>query len=234
MSDLILIVEDEPDLVDTVAYALEQTGFKTRAALSGSEAIEQLRQRPLPDLVLLDLMLPDASGIDICKRMRGDPETRDIPVLMLTAKTEEADRIAGLEVGADDYVVKPFSVRELMLRVRAILRRRAGGSATSRVVELGRLRVDLDTQQVSVAGEAIVLSSLEFRLLAHFLKNQGEVLSRDRLLQQVWGISAPIQTRTVDVYVMRLREKLEAAGGYLRTVRGAGYVFSPEQDEVDI
>ena len=232
MRKLILIIEDEQDLVDTLSYSLQQSGFETRAALSGAEAFEQLQRKPLPNLVLLDLMLPDTSGMDICRQMKADPKMRQIPVLMLTAKSDETDRIGGFEAGADDYVVKPFSVRELQLRIEAILRRGTESVDRGRRIECGILTVDLDTHEVLVDGQPVILSSLEFRLLAFFLKNQGHVLSRDQLLEKVWGIASNVQTRTVDVHIMRLREKLGEAGEYVATVRGFGYRFLNEPNGV--
>ena len=233
MSELILIVEDEKDLVKTLEYNLQREGYKTRSALNGKSAIEQAIQEPLPDLILLDLMLPDASGIEVCKKLRASEKTREIPVLMLTAKGEEIDRVVGFEVGADDYVVKPFSVRELMLRVKAILRRKQPRTDEEQRLSFGILRVDVPAHQVWVSDQEVRLTALEFKLLVTLLTRKGRVQSRDALLSDVWGIDADVTTRTVDTHVKRLREKLGEAGGYIETLRGVGYRFvaRPDGDE---
>jgi two-component system phosphate regulon response regulator PhoB len=222
---VILLVDDEPDIVDTLAYNLQQEGYRTRAAKLGAEAVRLAKERPAPDLVLLDLMLPDISGTEVCRQLRGDELTRGVPVIMLTAKDAEIDRVVGFEVGADDYVTKPFSVRELMLRIRAVLRRAkdAPPTASAKSIEFGRLRVDPDAHQLWVDGQEIVLTALEFRLLTTLLDRRGRVQTRTTLLEDVWGIHADITTRTVDTHVKRLREKLGAAGDYVETIRGVGY-----------
>jgi two-component system, OmpR family, phosphate regulon response regulator PhoB len=222
---LILVVDDEADIVDTLVYNLQQEGYRTRSAKSGSEAVKQARERPTPDLVLLDLMLPDISGTEVCRVLRADEATRRIPVIMLTAKDAEIDRVVGFEVGADDYVTKPFSVRELMLRIRAVLRRAkdAPPATSARILEFGLLRVDPEAHQVWAGGQEVVLTALEFRLLTTLLERRGRVQTRTTLLEDVWGIHADITTRTVDTHVKRLREKLGAAGDYVETIRGVGY-----------
>jgi two-component system phosphate regulon response regulator PhoB len=223
---LILVVDDEADIVDTLVYNLEQEGYRTRSARSGVEALKSSRERPIPDLVLLDLMLPDISGTEICREMRRDEALRRIPVVMLTAKDAEIDRVVGFEIGADDYVTKPFSVRELMLRVRAVLRRsKDGGSAAppAKRLQFGIMEVDPEAHQLWVEGAEIVLTALEFRLLLTLLERRGRVQTRTTLLEDVWGIHADITTRTVDTHVKRLREKLGAAGEYVETIRGVGY-----------
>ena len=222
---LILVVDDEADIVDTLTYNLQQEGFRTRAARSGAEALKCGSERPTPDLVLLDLMLPDISGTEVCRAFRQDEALRRVPVIMLTAKDAEIDRVVGFEVGADDYVTKPFSVRELLLRVRAVLRRTkdAPSSPTAKKVEFGKLRVDPDAHQVWVGSDEIVLTALEFRLLSTLLERRGRVQTRTTLLEDVWGIHADITTRTVDTHVKRLREKLSSAGDYVETIRGVGY-----------
>jgi two-component system, OmpR family, phosphate regulon response regulator PhoB len=231
MSARILIVEDEADLVGVLQYNLRKEGHTVRATGTGAEALRLLDEDPLPELVLLDLMLPDISGIDVCRHLRAEERTRKIPVLMLTARGEEADRVRGFEVGADDYVTKPFSVRELMLRVRALLRRtsdkEAGGDGT-----FGALRVDNGAHRAWVDGEEVGLTALEFRLLGAFLERKGRVQTREALLADVWDIHADITTRTVDTHVKRLREKLGPAGDYIETVRGVGYRFRSAPDEV--
>lgn len=222
---LILVVDDEADIVDTLVYNLQQEGYRTRAARTGQEALRCAKERPAPDLILLDLMLPDMSGTEVCRSLRGDAETRPVPVVMLTAKDDEIDRVVGFEVGADDYVTKPFSVRELMLRIRAVLRRarEVAPPQASRHLAFGRLRVDADAHQVWVDEQEIVLTALEFRLLSTLLERRGRVQTRTTLLEDVWGIHADITTRTVDTHVKRLREKLGAAGDYVETIRGVGY-----------
>ena len=229
MPDLILIVDDEKDLVETLAYNLRQSGFDTCCAYTGGEAVRMTRQSRPPDLVLLDLMLPDILGTDVCRMIRENPHTRELPVLMLTARGEASDRISGLEYGADDYVVKPFSVRELILRIEAILRRRSNAEEKSRTIALGALTIDLDARKAALDGEPLTLSSLEWRLLSFLLENRGRAHSRAELLNKVWDIQANVQTRTVDVHVKRLRDKLGEAGRCIRTVRGFGYRFDPDE-----
>ncbi len=231
MSGLILIVDDEQDLIDTLRYNLACSGFDTRCTPSGCEAVQRSRQEPLPDLVLLDFMLPDILGTDVCRMIRQEPLTQDMPVIMLTARGEETDRINGLECGADDYVVKPFSVRELMLRIEAILRRRGQLQPAERTVRFGLLSMDYGSHAAFIDQTPLELSALEFRLLGHLLENRGRVQSRRDLLRRVWEIHTDLQTRTVDVHVKRLRDKLGEAGGYIRTVRGFGYCFVQHPDE---
>ncbi|MBA2661258.1 MAG: response regulator transcription factor [Bradymonadaceae bacterium] len=228
MSILILIVEDEQDLARTLKYNLEREGYATRCALTASDALLFARQEPLPDLVLLDLMLPDMSGTEVCRRLRQDELTQHVPVIILTAKGEEIDRVVGFEVGADDYVVKPFSVRELMLRVRAILRRAQPEEAAlpkDSDVVFGRLRLDVPGYRVWVDEQAVHLTALEFKLLTTLYQRKGRVQSREALLSDVWDITADVMTRTVDTHIKRLREKLGAAGDYIETLRGVGYCF---------
>jgi len=231
MSAKILIVEDEADLVGVLQYNLKKEGYAVRAAGTGAEGLRLIAEEPPPDLVVLDLMLPDISGIDVCRHVKGDVRTRGVPVLMLTAKGEEADRIRGFEVGADDYVTKPFSVRELMLRVKALLRRGAVGAPLPSDGVFGDLRVDKGAHRVWVGREEVVLTALEFRLLTAFLDRKGRVQTRDALLAEVWDIHADVTTRTVDTHVKRLREKLGDAGDYVETVRGVGYRFKASPGE---
>jgi two-component system phosphate regulon response regulator PhoB len=227
MAATILIVEDEQDLVDTLEFNFRREGFQTRRALTGAEGLVQATRSPVPDLILLDLMLPDTSGTEVCRRLRTDDRTRAVPVLMLTAKDEEVDRIVGFEVGADDYVTKPFSVRELMLRVRAILRRAKteGQAAANEEIISHRLRVNPAGHRVWVDNAEIVLTALEFRLLNTLLTRAGRVQTRDTLLTDVWGMQTGVTTRTVDTHVTRLRKKLGPAGAYIETLRGVGYRF---------
>jgi two-component system, OmpR family, phosphate regulon response regulator PhoB len=232
MTGTILIVEDERDLLESLAYSLQREGYQTRTAGTGREGLESARQDPPPDLVILDLMLPDISGIEVCRRLRADDRTHNLLVLMLTARGEEIDRVVGFEVGADDYVVKPFSVRELALRIRALLRRGRSEEAPSDQVVFGRLAIDVAAHRVFVDGEEVLLTALEFRLLTTFLERKGRAQSREVLLDTVWGIQADVTTRTVDTHVKRLREKIGAAGVYIETLRGVGYRFksSPIED----
>ena len=223
----ILIVEDEPDLREVLEFNLRQAGHEVLTAARAGDGLKLARQR-LPDLVLLDLMLPDRPGTDVCRELRGDPATRGIPILMLTARGEEIDRVVGFELGADDYVTKPFSMRELLLRIGAILRRARGEVEESTVVRFGRLKIDKAAHRVWVDDGEIELTSLEFKLLVMLHERKNRVQSRESLLEEVWGLAADITTRTVDTHVKRLREKLGMAADYIETVRGAGYRFAEE------
>ncbi len=233
MTETILIVDDERELVEILDYNCRREGYATRLAYTGGDALRQAALAPLPDLMLLDLMLPDISGTEVCKRIRANKATAGIPVLMLTAKGEEIDRVVGFEVGADDYVVKPFSVRELMLRIKAIFRRKILPSSDSDIVRYGILEVDRAGHRVFVDGEEVVLTALEFKLLNTFMDRRGRVQIREVLLTDVWDIHAEVTTRTVDTHIKRLREKLGHAGSYIETIRGVGYRFSsdPAEDE---
>lgn len=236
MAQRILIVDDEKDLASTLAYNLEREGFDTVTAHTGRAALDAAADAGAAlDLVILDLMLPDVSGFEVCRRLRQMERLKDVPVIMLTAKGEEIDRVVGFEVGADDYVVKPFSVRELLLRVKAILRRRGSEegppAAEGATIDFGILKVDEGGHRVWVSGEEIRLTALEFRLLITFLARRGRVQTREVLLSDVWGIEAEVTTRTVDTHVKRLREKLGAAGAYIETLRGVGYRLKPRPDE---
>ena len=223
----ILIVEDEADLASTVRFAFEREGFAVRVAHDGAHALIAAAEA-VPDLVVLDLMLPDVSGLEVCRRLRAGRETASVPILMLTARTDEIDRVVGFEVGADDYVAKPFSVRELVLRVRALLRR-AQPAATAppptlkMALRFGRLEILDDEVSVRVDGTEIALTSLELRLLRKLYDRRGRVQSREALLNEVWGEDKDVSERSVDTTMKRLREKLGAAGGYLETLRGHGY-----------
>ncbi len=225
MSARILVVDDEPDLLELVRFNLSQAGFRVETATSGREALESLRRSP-PDLMVLDLMLPDVSGNDIARQVRSDPGLTDLPILMLTAKSEEVDRVVGFELGADDYVPKPFSPRELTLRVRAVLRRRASAPAPGAGLEHGTLRVDPDRHRCFVEGEEVDLTAKEFRLLSTLMARPGRVLTRERLLDEVWGSEITVTSRTIDTHLKRLREKLGSAGDLIQTVRGVGYRFA--------
>jgi two-component system phosphate regulon response regulator PhoB len=231
-----MIVEDEPDLVRLVEFNLHQAGFETVSFDRCKEALSSASSTP-PDLVLLDLMLPDGSGSDVCRTLKNDPKTRHVPVIMVTAKGEEVDRVVGFELGADDYVVKPFSMRELVLRVKAILRRaepsEGESPAASDMINFGCLRVDRTAHRVFVEEEEVTLTALEFRLLSTLIERKNRVQSRDTLLEDVWGLRLQVETRTVDTHIKRLREKLGAAGAYIHTVRGVGYRFADTPSDVE-
>lgn len=219
----ILVVEDERDLADLLAYNLEKEGYQALTAASGLEGLE-LARRELPDLVVLDLMLPGMMGTEVCSTLRRTERTRGIPILILTARGDEVDRVVGFEIGADDYIVKPFSMRELMLRVRAILRRSGQEFApVERLLTLGPIVMDCAGHRVTVNGAEIDLTSTEYKLLLYLAEHGGRVLSRELLLQEVWGYNFVGDTRTVDTHVTRLRGKLGEAGELIRTVRGFGY-----------
>ncbi|GAC1548387.1 MAG: response regulator transcription factor [Myxococcales bacterium] len=218
----ILIVDEERDLVRVLEFNLQQAGYETVAAYDGEGALARVRQK-LPDLVVLDLMLPDLPGTEVCRQLKGDPRTRGIPVLMLTAKGDEVDRVVGFELGADDFVVKPFSVRELVLRIKAILRRGLPATEETPLGRVGPIRVDAEGHRCFVAGSEVVLTALEFKLLFTFMSRLGRVQTRETLLQDVWEMSSDLQTRTVDTHVKRLREKLGEGRDLIETVRGVGY-----------
>lgn len=228
----ILVIEDEPDLQQVLAYNLKQAGHDVLSSEKGAEGLRLARERH-PDLVLLDLMLPDLSGTDVCKALKEDKATRGIAVVMLTARGEEIDRVVGFELGADDYIVKPFSVRELLLRIQAILRRGKGEEKPEQEprIRFGCLEIDRAAHRVWVEGKEVELTALEFRLLLTLYDRRNRVQTRSALLDDVWGIQADITTRTVDTHVKRLREKLDAARDYVETVRGVGYRFRASPDE---
>ena len=219
----VLLVEDEPAQREILRYNLEAEGFAVIAARDGEEALERIAEG-LPDLILLDWMLPHVSGIEVCRRLRLRPETRSIPVIMLSARSEDVDKVRGLETAADDYVIKPYSVAELMARLRAHMRR-VRPAAAGMVLEWQDLRLDSETHRVSRSGAEIKLGPTEFRLLSAFLERPGRVFSREALLDRVWGRDIYVDSRTVGVHIGRLRKALMSAGGNdpLRTVRGTGY-----------
>ncbi len=224
MMHSILVVEDEKDIHDLVEYHLKQAGYSVLSDFTGETVLVQAR-RERPRLIILDLMLPDMDGKDICRALKSDSATRSIPVLMLTARAEEVDRIIGFELGADDYVTKPFSPRELVLRVGSILRKREVDREDVKVIEFADLRIDIEGHQVWVRRRSVQLTSIEFKLLVALACSRGRVKTRERLLDQVWGYSYEGYARTVDTHILRLREKLENAGAYIETVRGVGYRF---------
>lgn len=221
-SNRILIVEDEQDVVDMLTLNLRKAGgYMISTAADGASGLKKAREE-LPALIILDLMLPKMPGLEVCKVLKSDAATRHIPIIMLTAKAEEIDRIVGLEVGADDYVTKPFSPREIVLRIKAIMRR-GQGEAAKEAMTFGAITVDPERHHVAVGGKAIRLTSVEFKLLSMLMQRRGRVQSRDRLLNEVWGYESIIDTRTVDTHVRRLRKKLGKAADAIETVRGFGY-----------
>ena len=220
----ILIIEDESDVADLLEMTLRKAGFKASTTGDGASGLQKARDNR-PDFIILDLMLPKMSGLEVCRILKGDAGTAHIPILMLTAKAEEIDRIVGLEFGADDYVTKPFSPREVTLRIRAILRR---GEKPEETLKAGSIWIDPARHQVRVNGKRVHLTSLEFKLLRTLIQRRGRVQERDKLLNDVWGYESVIDTRTVDTHVRRLREKLGKAGDAIETVRGFGYRLREE------
>src|SRR6202167_5324913 len=223
----VLVIEDDKDIIELVKYNLEKDGFQVAASVDGATGLAQVRKTP-PDILILDLMLPKLSGLEICKEVRKDASLNRLPVLILTAKGEEADRVVGLELGADDYVTKPFSPRELVARVKALLRRTEPGTPAEKPIEIGVLRIDPAGYKVTRGGKPVPMSTLEFRLLYFLAARPDRVFTRDQLLDGVWGTERFVTPRSVDVYVRRLREKIETDPqhpAYMKTIRGAGYLF---------
>jgi two-component system, OmpR family, phosphate regulon response regulator PhoB len=221
----ILIIEDEADLADTLAYNLRMEGHSTQVAQDGTSGLRLANGAPRPDLVLLDLMLPDMSGVEVCRQIRAVTEGARPSVIMVTARGEEIDRVVGFEVGADDYVVKPFSIRELMLRVRAVLRRAQGSEQSDESLKHGPFLIDEAAHRVWIDGEEYPFTALEFRLLSLLLRRRGKVQTREVLLADVWNMDPSVNTRTVDKHVQRLRHKLGPAADFVETIRGVGYRF---------
>ena len=230
MNENLLVVEDEPDIRKNLEYNLGREGFKVSAGGSLNDANQKINNNNF-ELKILDLMLPDGSGLDLCKQIKNNIQTEAIPIIILTAKDDEVDKLLGFELGADDYVTKPFSVKELILRIKAVLKR---GDKKKDLVEVernfGDLVIDIDSHEVHVNSEQIILTALEFRLLRQLVDNRGRVQSRDHLLSEVWGYNAEVTTRTVDTHIKRLREKLGSMGKYVQTIRGVGYKFSRTPD----
>ena len=225
MKTRVLVVDDESDAIELIEYNLKGAGYQVFTAANGTKALEMAR-RHQPDVIVLDLMLPEVDGIEVCKTLRRNPETTEIPILMLTAKADEIDRVIGLEVGADDYVTKPFSPRELVLRIKNILRRgRLVSDKQPSVIELKDLVIDPERHEVTYRGKKVPLTVTEFKLLFILARRQGRIQSRERLLEDVWEYEADVFTRTVDTHMRRLRKKLGAASEYIETVRGVGYRF---------
>ena len=232
MSQHILVVEDEPDINKTVSYNIANEGLKPLSALNLTEAESYISSNNI-SLIILDLMLPDGSGLDFCKKLKSSNVYSDIPIIIVTAKDDEVDKVVGFELGADDYVTKPFSVRELMLRIKAILKRNSKNmtqNTSSKIETFGILSINEDSHEVFINDDEIILTALEFKLLKHLLDRRGRVQTRDQLLSDVWGYSAHITTRTVDTHVKRLREKMGVMGKHVQTIRGVGYRFSRNPD----
>jgi len=223
------MIEDEKDIVDLVEYHLKQSGFSVTSALDGSTGLERARKKR-PDLIILDLMLPEMDGKDICRSLKSNPLTQSIPILMLTAKAEETDRLIGFELGADDYVTKPFSPKELVLRVKAILRRKEVDHEGEKVIQIGDLLIDIDRHHVSIKKNSIDLTSTEFKLLVELATKKGRVQTRERLLDRVWGYTYEGYARTVDTHIRRLREKMGSYGDSIETIRGVGYRFREDNE----
>ena len=231
MSVNVLIIEDEPDIRKTIEYNLSKESYNVFQASSISEGEKAISEEKI-DVIILDLMLPDGSGLTLCRDIKSESKTKNIPVIILTAKTDEVDRVVGFELGADDYVTKPFSVRELILRVRAVLKR--GSSLHAKIDQsessFGGLKLNFDAHEVHVNGKEVLLTALEFKLLKHLVDRRGRVQTRNQLLEDVWGYSSEVTTRTVDTHIKRLREKLGSIGDYIQTIRGVGYRFSRNPD----
>lgn len=225
MAERVLIVDDEPDLLELVRFHLAQAGYEVTVSQSGRDGLEQVRRNP-PDLLVLDLMLPDLPGTEVCRKIRADAQLASLPILMLTAKSEEVDRVVGFELGADDYVAKPFSPRELTLRVGAILRRVHQEAAAGEALDREGLHLDPERHRCVVDGLDVDLTATEFRLLETLMRRPGRVMSRQSLLDEVWGTDIAVTERTIDTHLKRLREKLGSAGALIETVRGVGYRFS--------
>ena len=221
----ILIVEDEPDIRDTLSYNFEKEGFEVLSSPNGKSALKLLESNK-PNIVILDLMLPDMSGLDLCRQIKNDKMLSNTSIIMLTAKSEEVDRIVGFELGADDYVTKPFSVRELILRVKVLIKKHTTPENKDSSISLGSIYMNLDAHEVQINEKDIILTALEFKLLKHLLQRKGRVQTRDQLLGDVWGYSSQVTTRTVDTHIKRLREKLGVVADYIQTIRGVGYKFT--------
>lgn len=226
MKETILIVEDEKDIVRMLDYNLKKDGFAVLSSRNGEDALKTASEEH-PSLILLDLMLPGLNGLEVCRELKKDSRTAAIPVIMLTAKAQESDKILGLELGADDYVTKPFSPKELIARIRAVLRRVKEKNNLPEILKIGELAIDFSKIAVTVKGKPVALTAKEFELLKALIKAKGRVLSRDHLLDSIWGFdrAAEIETRTVDVHIRTLRKKLKSAAGYIITVKNYGYRF---------
>lgn len=224
----ILIIEDEKDIVSAIEYNLLKEGFKVFKAFDGESGLSLIKEK-LPNLVILDIMLPNVSGFDLCKILKNNPKTQNIPIIMLTARVDETDRVVGLELGADDYIIKPFSMRELIVRIKNILKRYNNNKKEEKtdknILKFHNLEINHDKHLVLVLGHNVFLTAKEFALLEYLAENKGKVFSREKLLDHIWGIDVAVETRTVDVHIRHLREKLKKAGEYIHTLRGVGYKF---------
>jgi two-component system phosphate regulon response regulator PhoB len=227
MKQKVLVVDDEPDVLELIEFNLRAAGYEVVTAGDGEEALKKA-QGIQPSLIVLDVMLPELDGLEVCKALRREPLTASIPIIMLTAKAAEIDRVLGLELGADDYVTKPFSPRELVLRVKNMLRRRQTEEEGETQVQIGDLRIDIPRHEVTVRGKRVELTATEFKLITVLAQRRGRVQSRERLLQDVWSYNHLVDTRTVDTHMRRLREKLGPAAKHLDTVRGVGYRFTDD------
>ena len=227
----ILVIDDEPDVTDLVAYHLRAKGYQVQTVTNASSSIGVARTL-LPDLVILDIMMPDLNGTQICRILRADPKLKNVPIVFLTAKAEESDRVSGFEVGCDDYICKPFSIKELMLRVQSILRRKTDGiPEETRRLQVGRIVVDVERHEATVNDRPVELTATEFKLLRLLMERRGRVQTREHLLINVWNYETEIETRTVDTHVRRLREKLGSEADRIETIRGVGYRMSERKAE---
>ncbi len=226
----VLVIDDEKDLVELVRYNLEKEHFDAITAYDGASAVD-IAMRHRPDLIVLDVMMPGMTGLEVCRLLRGDAKTRDIPIIMLTARASETDRIVGLEMGADDYVTKPFSPRELVARVRAVLRRSAGPKDDSKMIRRGDLVIDIDAREVRYQDRSIVLTATEFRILEFLAARPGRVVSRDEIIDAALGQNTAVMDRTIDVHITALRRKLGPGSDLIETVRGFGYKFRDRSEE---
>ena len=225
MTKRVLVIEDEPDLRSTLEFNLKSENYKVTTASDGESALAEISKN-IPDLILLDLMLPDMSGLEICKKIRGESFSDKVSIIMLTAKGEEVDRVVGFELGADDYVVKPFSVRELMLRVSSILKRSKEKASNDEKIVIGDIEINLASHRVFISGIEVELTAKEFELLKYLTKRNGRIQTRELLLEHVWGYNNSVTTRTVDTHIKRLRSKIGEVGTRIETVRGVGYRFN--------
>ena len=227
MKPKILVVDDEPDALEVLGFKLKEAGYEPLLAKDGARALQSARD-DRPALIVLDLMLPEIDGLEVCKILRRDAATAAIPIIMLTARAAEVDRVVGLELGADDYVTKPFSPRELVLRIKKLLARATASDEAATQIRVGELEIDVPRHSVSIGGKAVELTATEFKLLELLARRRGRVQTRDRLLQDVWGYDNPIDSRTVDTHMRRLREKVGPIADNLETIRGVGYRFRAE------
>jgi len=224
----ILVIDDEKDIVEAIEYNLKKEGYKVSKAFDGQQGLKSAKENN-PDLIILDLMLPGIPGLDVCKILKRDTKTSNIPIIMLTAKDGEVDKIVGFELGADDYITKPFSLRELLARARAVLKRTSSQApGTAPILRFADLEINLEQHQVKVGEKLVELTAKEFTLLEYLAENKEKVFNREKLLDAIWGIEVAIETRTVDVHIRRLREKLGKGGKHIQTLRGVGYKFKEE------